>query len=212
MKNTSKLLAVSSAIGVVATAYLSARNTLCVSDFIKDPAIQTKEKIIVTTLAHFSTFLAAGATIGCIFMNQRYQSTILQNYILADQIIKMTPRRVELRGLPKDVNQSASDTATFYEYNLGDYIERRMIEVLDAEYQLNRKLVSEGYASLNDFFGFLGVETTFPENYGWSQEIICDFFQPPWIDFEHQLTILEDGMECYIIVPSMNPKFIELEE
>lgn len=207
MKHSTKLLTIGSAVGVIASVYFSAKNTLSVSHILLDKDISWKEKIIRCAPSYFPTVLSTGATIGCLFLNHKYQMAILQNYILLEQ----TKHFKKTKLLANRDRSEKSDISTFYEYELGEYFERNMIEVLDAEYQLNKKLVSEGFVSLNDFFEFLGIETEFPDNYGWSQEVICDFFQPPWIDFEHQLTILEDGMECYIIVPSMNPKFIELE-
>ena len=64
----------------------------------------------------------------------------------------------------------------------------------------------DGEASLNDFFELLGLnEMKIGDALGWSQECICDFYNPAWIDFEHELVTMEDGMECYIINILVSP-------
>lgn len=168
-----------------------------------------------------SVFIGA-ATITCIFganvLNKRQQAAITSAYILLERSYKSYKDKViELYGKETDqkVRQevakdkykeedvsksSSSETLLFYEEHYGKYFERTMLEVQDAEYRLNRKLAKEGEASLNDFFSFLGLnEQKIGDALGWSQEVICDFYNPAWIDFEHELVTMEDGMECYII-------------
>ena len=76
-----------------------------------------------------------------------------------------------------------------------------MLEVQNAEYLLNRKIVTEGEACLNDFLKLLGLsEINGGDELGWSLEAGCAFYGYSWIDFEHELVELtEDGLECYII-------------
>lgn len=175
--------------------------------------------------------LIGGATITCIFsanvLNRRQQAAITSAYILLertyksykDKVVELygkeTDRRVREEIVKDDYKEKAEDipeadsdeTLLFYEEHYGQYFHRKMVEVMDAEYRINRKLAQEGEACLNDFFEYLGLdETEVGDALGWSQEGICDFFQPAWIDFEHQLVTMDDGMECYIINILVKPK------
>lgn len=103
---------------------------------------------------------------------------------------------------------SDGEVLIFYEENYGEFFERRMSEVLDAEYQLNRKFVLEGEASLNDFYEFLGLKKMkIGDMFGWSIEQSYDFYGYSWIEFEHELIELDDGMECYAINMPYRPEF-----
>ena len=67
----------------------------------------------------------------------------------------------------------------FYEEYSERYFERYEREIMDAEYHLNRNFVLCGYASLNDFYEFLGLEPTeLGEEVGWTTD---DGIQ--WVDF-----------------------------
>lgn len=162
------------------------------------------------------------STIFCIFgvnvLSKRQQAALTSAYILLNRTYKEYQSKIEsLYG--KDVNRKiqteiakdnckkldlpdvrGTDTVLFYEAHYGSIFERTMLEVQDAEYRLNRKFSLEGEASLNDFFEYLGLpDNEIGDALGWSQEIICDYCKAPWIDFEHDLVELDDGLECYII-------------
>lgn len=85
---------------------------------------------------------------------------------------------------------------TFYDSFSQRYFETTIEKVIQAEYHLNRNFMFAGVIPLNDFYEFLGLEKTdFGDTVGWSN---CngDIY---WIDFNHRKTILDDGMEVYII-------------
>lgn len=179
------------------------------------------EMIKVSWKPYIPSIMIGSATIACIFganvMNRRQQAALTSAYIFLNQTYKEYKDKIEdLYG--KDANRKVQreiakgkcekldhskpegDTVLFYESHYGNIFERTMSEVQDAEYRLNRKFALEGEASLNDFFEFLGLpENEIGDALGWSQEIICDFYKAPWIDFEHDLIEMDDGLECYII-------------
>lgn len=117
---------------------------------------------------------------------------------------------VEDEAKKNDVAEPRSDeTLLFYEEHFGQFFEKTMLEVQDAEYQLNRKLAIDGEATLNDFFEFLGLDRfKAADALGWSVESICTSNHPAWIDFEHELIETDDGLECRVITivdqPSVN--------
>lgn len=170
------------------------------------------------------------ATIVAIFganvLNRKQIASVTGAYILLDQTYKKYKDKVvELYGketdqkvraeVAKDIYEEKKpeapeksdkkgpdddETLLFYEEHYGQYFHRKLIEVMDAEYRINKKLAQDGEASLNDFYEYLNLDPIeVGDAMGWSQEAICDFYNPSWIDFDHELVTMEDGMECYVI-------------
>ena len=80
---------------------------------------------------------------------------------------------------------------------------------MDAEYHLNRNFVQRGYASLNEFYEFLGLpQTKYGDEVGWTcTDGYC------WIDFEHRLISRDDGgTEVYAIDMLFPPDAHYLDE
>lgn len=172
---------------------------------------------------YIPSVLIGAATITCIFganvLNRRQQAAITSAYILLERTYKSYKDKViELYGKETDQkvraevakdeyqeqkpseNDADDGKLLFYEEHYGHYFRRSMEEVIDAEYRINRDLAQKGEASLSDFYEYLGLdESEIGNALGWTQEIICDYSQPAWIDFEHELVQMDDGMECYII-------------
>lgn len=182
----------------------------------------TKAEVVkVAWKCYIPAVVTGTATIACIFganvLNRRQQAALTSAYIFLNRTYKDYKAKVtELYGegadrnvrseivkdkcKQVDIRDCVGETLLFYEEHYGKFFQRTMLEVQDAEYQLNRKLAKEGEASLNDFFELLGLdESEIGDALGWSQETICDFYNPSWIDFEHELVTMDDGMECYII-------------
>lgn len=227
-KNMSTLLTVAGSVGVVLTAVAATNATVKATCLINEAECQKKDmltkKEVFTTAAisYIPPVLIGSATIACIvasnILNKRQQASLVSAYMLLDTTFRDYKKKViEMYGESADrdvkaellkeryVNQGVvrvktDETLLFYVDQYGQIFERTFSEVQDAEYQLNRKLVTDGEASVNDFFEFLGLDKNeIGACLGWEQEGICDFFMPPWIDFEHQLVRMDDGMECFII-------------
>ena len=94
--------------------------------------------------------------------------------------------------------ESDAEPRLFYDEYSGRYFETTIEKVLLAEYHLNRNYILRGFAKLNEFYEFLGLEPTdYGENVGWD---ICGGIY--WIDFNHRKAFIgddNDGFECYII-------------
>lgn len=85
---------------------------------------------------------------------------------------------------------------TFYDSFSKRYFESTINKVLQAEYHLNRNYTMAGAISLNDFYDFLGLtEIDCGDTIGW------DIYNGEiyWIDFNHHITKLDDGMEICVI-------------
>ena len=193
--------------------------------------VPSKEEIVKATWKEYIPAVAVGtATIVAIFganvLSKRQVAAVTGAYILLDQTYKKYKDKViELYGketdqkvraeVAKDIYKEEKPAEPdpddgkllFFEEHYGRYFRRKMEEVIDAEYRINRDLAQSGEASLSDFFEYLGLDDEeIGDALGWSQEAICDFYNPAWIDFEHELVTMDDGMECYIIHILVKPK------
>lgn len=81
------------------------------------------------------------------------------------------------------------ETRLFYDVFSDRYFESKTSKVLQAQYAINRNLILRGYATLSEFYNFLGIEPTEEsELLGW---VCCgDYY---WIDFNNYKMYLEDG-------------------
>lgn len=94
--------------------------------------------------------------------------------------------------------ESDTEPRLFYDEYSGRYFETTIEKVLLAEYHLNRNYILRGFARLNEFYEFLGLDPTdYGKTAGWD---ICSEIY--WIDFNHRKIFFgddNDGFECYII-------------
>ena len=101
--------------------------------------------------------------------------------------------------------ESDTEPRLFYDEYSGRYFETTIEKVLLAEYHLNRNYILRGFARLNEFYEFLGLEPTdYGETVGWD---ICGEIY--WIDFNHRKAFIgddNDGFECYIIEMPYYPR------
>lgn len=229
LKRSSPLiLTILGAAGVVGTAVLAVRATpkamkQCewlrierTNNYEKEP---TKMEYVQFVWKCYIPAASVGlATILCIFgangLNRHQQASIASAYALLDQAYKEYRKKAkELYGEqadisirqkmmddPKDLEEPSDGRILFYDEASGRYFERTMLEVLDAEYQLNRAFITEGQVKLNDFYDLLALpKTKLGATVGWSIDSAVAFFGYQWIDFEHDLVKMEDGLECYIL-------------
>lgn len=211
------------AAGVVATAVTAVRATPKVVRMIqraedkKGDALTKMETVRVAAPSYIPAATIGASTIACIFganaLNRHQQAAITSAYIFLDNAYKEYRHRVkELYGNDADlairktitkkrrepVVVKSEDTVLFFEERYGEYFERTMAEVTNAEYELNRKLSIDGIASLNDFYRYLNLNPVrYGEYIGWSESA--------WVDFEHDMVELEDGMECCLVTIATPP-------
>lgn len=101
--------------------------------------------------------------------------------------------------------ESDAEPRLFYDEYSGRYFETTIEKVLLAEYHLNRNYILRGFARLNEFYEFLGLEPTdYGETVGWD---ICGEIY--WIDFNHRKILIgddNDSFECYVIEMPYYPR------
>ena len=188
--------------------------------------------------AYIPTIVIGASTIGCIFganaLSKKHQAALVSAYALADNAYKEYRNKVkEMFGEEtdqkirdsialdkrKDIDvytpgytsiDTSGEIRLFYEEHRGKYFEATMEAVINAEYHFNRNFAMRGYAFLNEFYEFLGLEETEEGNVlGWDCSRLLEDYEASWIDFSHRLVPLEDGMECYMLEMPIPPALME---
>lgn len=161
------------------------------------------------------------SSIACVFyanlLNQKRQNALISAYMILDSSFKAYKQKIDeqfgkdssdkiQKSIIKDkyncnLDDFIGEQHLFWELNYGEFFECNRGDVLRAENRLNEKFASDGLVTLNDFYELLGLPKT---EYG---DTLCWIFMEDcsWIDFNHELLPLEDGMECYIISFSVEP-------
>lgn len=223
------ILSCIAAIGTVATAVLAVKATPKAIEYIQMNTgynhdgvmeVPSKEEIVKATWKNYIPAAAVGlGTIVCILsangLNRKQQATITSAYVLLENAYKEYKNKLkdicgeetdtEVRKAVAKDNYTGDPDVTdgkllFYDEYSNQYFERTMEEVIDAEYHLNREFILEGDVKLNKFYELLGLpETELGAVVGWDSESAAAFFGYQWIDFEHDLVVMDDGLECYIV-------------
>lgn len=222
------ILTIVGAAGVIATAVTAVRATPKALDLIQpligynhDGVMEYPTKLEIVKVAwkpYIPSILIGVGTIACIFgangLNKRQQTAITSAYILLDNAYKEYQKKVkelygedackQIRGAivkdHYDHHEPKEDTSLFFDFFSGRYLERTPEQVLDAEYHLNRDFVHKDYVTLNEWYRLLGLDPIdFGDSIGWSIGAGENFYNYQWIDFEHELQIMDDGLECYVI-------------
>lgn len=198
--------------------------------------VDSLEKVKAVAPIYGPTIAFGAGTIGCIagitLLDRKHQATVMGAYALLSKSYNQYRDKVkEVLGIEsyKKVNEEiakdklknqklekvptqqieemgGNDICVFYEATYDKVFERSFVEVLDAEYQLNRSLALNGFVSLADFYDLLGLDRT-PESeaLGWNQEMGFETGVCTWIDFTHELMEMADGLKGYVITPSYEP-------
>ena len=232
-KNSSTILSCVGAVGVVATAVTAVKATPKALELIEERKTELEvEKIPVgeivkTSWKCYIPSIAIGlSTITCIFganvLNKRSQAALISAYSLldssfkeykeytnelygedADEKIREAIAKDKYSKLPFKVTE---EKQLFYDMISGRYFESTLMEMYRAEYELNRGYAKYGYVCLNDFYDLIGVDRV-EGGYDvvWSVDAGDMFDGYDCREFEHELVLLEDGLECYVLITPFPP-------
>lgn len=216
-RNASTILSVLGAIGVVGTSLSTFYSTVKFVNKLRDVKEKKKveptrkDKIMMAVPLYIPPIIIGVLTIGCIFsanvLNKQQQAALTSAYAMLNNYHqKYRKKLMDLYGEEADTEVQKAIVREYCGYHqIGidipdekvifyDEISNRSIfcyerEIMDAEYHINRNFVMRGYASLNEFYEFLGLpQTDYGESVGWS---IDDGYC--WIDFEHRLISRDNG-------------------
>lgn len=196
----------------------------------KDDDLTKMEVVKVAAPSYIPAIVVGVSTIACILggnlISRRQQASLIGAYALLESAYKEHQNKVvELYGpeaeskireaIVKDKYSESdillepteeSKKQLFYVENYGNIFESTVEAVLSAEYHFNRNFVLRGDACLNEFLDFLGVDKIDGgDSVGWSMEVGGFFYGYSWVDFEHKLITLDDGLECYVITMPFPP-------
>lgn len=228
-KNAGTILTCIGAVGVVATAVMSAKATPKAIELLEKAEAEKGEKMTLTekVMTAAPVYLpSAGigiATLVCIFganaLNQKQQAALMSAYALLDRSYAAYKSKVdELYGEEAGVavrkalaegkreesnkrkSESSNEKMTFYLADLDRYFESTKEDVLLAEYHFNRNFILRGNAPLNELYEFFGLTKTGDgELLGWSIDAGFEFYGYAWVDFDHDICQTDDGMEYCVI-------------
>lgn len=226
IKNKAAIMLAGGVVGFIATNYLTAKGAvkrqkrleeidhdLTLGEEIKlaaecyGPAIACGAVSAGLIFGGNKTYAAAqaGLVSAYTYLNSRY-SKEKQAIVKAFGIEELLPVKNELREpvveKMKEHCPSPGSILVCDIYN-GDprFLETTMEELMDAEYQINKRLNKYGIASRGDFFGYLGFDVTLAdEEVGWNLSYLDDIYDDGscWLEFSHELVL--EGDNCYYYI------------
>lgn len=229
-RNASTILTVVGGAGVVTTTVLGIKATPKAL-LLLDDAKQHKgedltklEKIKVAAPIYIPTVISGAATLACIFgantLNKRQQAGLMSAYALLDNSYKEYKAKVEeLYGegsneqvkdeIAKDKYEEVEieeDEQLFYDDFSNRYFVSTPAKIMQAEYNVNRDIHMRGWAELNEFYEYLGIDD-FDEYqaFGWSEGGNYDYYWQAWVDFNHRTIIRDDGSKYTAIMMFQEP-------
>lgn len=226
-RNAPTILTSIGGIGVVATSILAVKATPKAMRLIEEAEKEKGEELTKLEIAvnvgpaYIPAAVTGITTIACIFganaLNKRQQAALMSAYALIDTSYKEYKNKVkELYGEEvdqkirtevakdrfKDKESYHEDDGKqlFYDEYSNRYFRATNETVLRAEYEINRILVENCYATLNEYYDLLDIpEVDYGDYVGWSSAQMFELCWGSWINFNHEKVEMDDGLECYII-------------
>lgn len=224
-QNKSSILAISGAIGMIASVGLAIRNTAKYKDIIhsKDNnKIDNIERLKVAVPLYFPVVLLTSGSLACIIgatvLNVKHQRSMMAAYILLENSFKQYKDKVvELYGsdAPKKVETEItndkfdeekpqmknSENDLFYDEYRDEFFESTLDYVREAMYHVNRNFILRGYSTLNEVYDFLNLSHTEQGDIlGWSTDYGWCYYGYSWIDYYCERRESRDGTEYYAII------------
>ena len=232
-RNGSTILTCLGGAGVIATTVTAVRATpkairlLQEAERAKNDELTTFEIVQIAGPSYIPSVLIGAGTLACIFganiLNKRQQAALMSAYALLDNTYKEYQKKVEElygEGSDREIkNEIAKDhydeeddygdgLELFYDEFSQRYFRSTEIDVLKAEYELNRILSESCGAFLNEFYDLLKIDVVDYGDYlGWSTCELVESYCACWVNFRHTKVEMEDGMECTIISFMQEPIF-----
>lgn len=225
-RNAPTILTCLGGAGVVATTVMAVKATPKALELLehaeeeKGEELTKLEVVKVAGPTYIPSILIGVTTIACIFsanmLNKRHQAAITSAYALLDNSYKQYKGKVkELYGEEADTRvreelakdkyeeteiETEDGKLLFYDQFSERYFNATMETVLNAEYEINKKITQYGGAYLNEFYEFLDIPPVeYGNTLGWSTGGLMYNSWASWLDFRHEKVVMDDGLECYLI-------------
>ena len=183
VKTTWKCYIPAAASGVTAVACLIGSSSVNAS---RNAALATAYKLSETALSEYRDKVIE--TIG-----EEKEKTVLE---------KVTEERVKNDPVTnKEVLVTGHGTSLCYDSHFGRYFEYDMDAIKRAENEINRQLVTDMYASLNDFYSLVGLEhVDAGDQLGWNLD-------DGLVEIYYSSHLATDGRPCLAINYTKPPKY-----
>lgn len=225
-KNAPTILTVVGGVGVAATAVTAVRATPKAIDILakardeKGAELTKLETVQIAAPVYIPSMLIGAATIACIFganiLNKRQQGALMSAYALMDTSFKDYKNKVkDMYGEEADTNiknEIAKDKyennkvaandglELFYDEFSGRFFRSTLAEVQRAEYDLNRDITLQDWATINSFYDYLKIPPVAGGDIiGWSAPMNGEMYWQTWVDFSNVQMVDDDGLEYYIV-------------
>lgn len=230
--NSSTIITCVGAVGVIATVVMAVKDTPKAMALLDEAAEEKGEeltKLEVVRIAgpvYIPTAVFGVSTLACIFwanaLNKKQQASITGAYALLDSTFKRYRSKVKdlygdnadngiIESIAKDeynedeFSDFSDKDRLFFDFHSMRYFQSTIEEVQAAEYEFNKLFVHKGYVSVNEFYRLIGLDSIEGgDSVGWS--IGAEYnYGYKWIKFNHDKTILSDGLECYVLSMDYEP-------
>ena len=190
--------------------------------------LTTVETVKTTWKCYIPAAVSAGVSVGCFLgansVNNKRNAALAAAYTLSDtafreyrekvvetigekkeQIVRDKVAEDKMKKDPvgkKEVIITEKGNTLCYDVISGRYFKSDIDKIKRAENELNKKLLREGYISLNDFYEELGLGyTKNGDDLGWNLD------QDQWLEFSFSSQIAEDGTPCLVVDYNVAPKY-----
>lgn len=231
-RNSATILTCVGAAGVIATSVTAVRATpkaLILLEKAKEEKGEDLTKLETVKIAgplYLPSIVLGTTTLACIFganvLSKRGQASLMSAYALVDSTYKDYKNKVDeiygseagaqvRAGIAKDKYEEQQvepqgDNLLYYDFYSGRYFEATPAFVKNAEYELNRSLMLDDCVYLNEWYSLLNMKSVeHGLDFGWTTCANYDMYWQTWIDFHHEKTIMDDGLECIIITFAQEP-------
>lgn len=222
-------LTIAASVGVVATAVVASYSTKHAIDRVKKAEEEKQEPLTVKEIiktaipSYIPTAAVTASTIVCICgihgTHKKYEASLIAaSGVLADRFKNYRKEVVEQYGQEKDLeicekvlksewlDTSIYDSwpegiANFYDADGDRIFQARSADVLQAEYELNRLFILQGFTTLYDWYQCLGIPSYDDDecmHIGWGDYVGPRDYGYSFIDFHHKKEKIR-GVECISI-------------
>ena len=218
----STVLTVASIAGTTLVGYFTYKGTIKAIEVMEENPNVTKKEIFKQYIpAVVSELFTIGSIIGCKALTDSQKASLMAGYSTlfaayqsyrketkkqygeeADTLImtKIAEEKINPKIKPKNGKVLFFDELS--EVTFEAYPE----DVLKAEYEMNKRLNTQGYVDSTDWYDLLEIEA--PEGaefVGWASFVFQEEDEVPWIDYQHELTTMGDDLQCIIIHTPVRP-------
>ena len=225
-RNAPTILTCMGGAGVIGTSVLAVKATPKAIRLLKEAEEEKGEKltkaeaVLVAGPAYIPSILVGASTIVCIFganiLNKHQQAAITSAYALLSNSYNEYKEKVqELYGedannevkneiakdkyAENDVKREPEKELFFDEFS-GRFFNSTLDKVQRAEYEINRDLSLRDWATINEFYDYLGVpHVDGGDIIGWSTPMNGEMYWQTWVDFSNVKMVDDDGLEYYIV-------------